>query len=41
MGDDMDKVKEVDALITPELSIDDKFIIVRKGKKKYTLVNLI
>jgi tyrosyl-tRNA synthetase len=36
-----DKVKEVDALITPELSIDDKFIIVRKGKKKYTLVNLI
>ena len=36
-----EKVQDLETLITSELSIDDKFIIVRKGKKKYTLVNLI
>ena len=36
-----EKVQDLETLITSELSIDDKFIIVRKGKKKYTLVNLV
>ncbi|MEG0550058.1 MAG: tyrosine--tRNA ligase [Vagococcus sp.] len=35
-----DKIKDVATDITSDLSIDDKFIIVRKGKKKYTLVKL-
>ncbi len=35
-----DKVKDVTTDITSDLSIDDKFIIVRKGKKKYTLIKL-
>ena len=35
-----ERIKDVTVDITSELSIDDKFIIVRKGKKKYTLVKL-
>ena len=36
-----ERVTDVATDITAELAIDGKFIIVRKGKKKYTLVNLI
>lgn len=36
-----EKIKEVTTLITKETSFDGKFIIVRKGKKRYTLVKLI
>ena len=36
-----EKIKDVTVNITADLSIEDKFIIVRKGKKKYTLINLV
>ncbi|MFW7433155.1 tyrosine--tRNA ligase [Vagococcus carniphilus] len=35
-----DKITDTSVDITSDLSIDDKFIIVRKGKKKYTLIKL-
>lgn len=36
-----EKVTDVDALITPENSFEGRFILVRKGKKKYFLVKLV
>lgn len=35
-----DKIQELDYLITANNSFDDRFILVRKGKKKYTLIHL-
>ncbi|MBM7709000.1 tyrosine--tRNA ligase [Enterococcus lemanii] len=36
-----ERVADLEAEITLENSFDEKFIIVRKGKKKYTLVHLV
>ncbi|MEI5995216.1 tyrosine--tRNA ligase [Candidatus Enterococcus mansonii] len=36
-----DRIKEVDFVVTAENTFDGKFIIVRKGKKQYTLVRLL
>ena len=35
-----DRITDLDALITKDNSIDNKYIIVRRGKKKYYLVNI-
>ena len=35
-----DKITSTETMITPSLAIDERFIIVRKGKKNYTLVTL-
>ena len=35
-----DKITSTETNITPSLAIDERFIIVRKGKKNYTLVTL-
>ena len=35
------QVKDVDYMISKEDSFEDRFIIIRKGKKKYFLVNLV
>lgn len=35
-----DKIKELDYMVTAENSFDNRFILVRKGKKKYTLIHL-
>ncbi|MDN6294409.1 MAG: tyrosine--tRNA ligase [Alkalibacterium sp.] len=35
------QVKDVDYLISKEDSFEERFIIIRKGKKKYFLVNLV
>ena len=34
-----DRITDLDAIITKDNSIDNKYIIVRRGKKKYYLVN--
>ena len=36
-----DRITDLDAIITKDNSIDNKYIIVRRGKKKYYLVNII
>lgn len=36
-----EKEKDVEAVITPENSFEGRFILVRKGKKKYFLVKLV
>ncbi|HCM90092.1 MULTISPECIES: tyrosine--tRNA ligase [Vagococcus] len=36
-----EKIKDITTEISANLSIEEKFIIVRKGKKNYTLINLI
>ena len=35
-----DRITDLDAIITKDNSIDNKYIIVRRGKKKYYLVNI-
>lgn len=35
-----DRITDLDAVITKDNSIDNKYIIVRRGKKKYYLVNI-
>ena len=35
-----DRITDIDAIITKDNSIDNKYIIVRRGKKKYYLVNI-
>lgn len=35
-----DRVQDVDFVVDPAAAFDGKFVIVRKGKKKYTLVNV-
>lgn len=35
-----DRITDLDALITKDNSIDNKYVIVRRGKKKYYLVNI-
>lgn len=35
------QVKDVDYVVSEKDSFDDRFIIVRKGKKKYFLINLV
>ena len=35
-----DRITDLDVLITKDNSIDNKYIIVRRGKKKYYLVNI-
>ena len=36
-----EKVTDVEAIVTPENSFDERFILIRKGKKKYFLVTLV
>ncbi|MGX6961303.1 tyrosine--tRNA ligase [Vagococcus xieshaowenii] len=36
-----EKVRDVEFIISKENSFEEKFIIVRKGKKKYTLIKLV
>lgn len=36
-----EKVTSVDAIVTPENSFDERFILIRQGKKKYFLVKLV
>lgn len=36
-----EKVTSVDAIVTPENSFDERFILIRRGKKKYFLVKLV
>lgn len=36
-----EKVTDVEAIVTPENSFDERFILIRKGKKKYFLVKLV
>lgn len=36
-----DRIQDLDFEITEDISFDGRFIIVRKGKKKYTLINLV
>lgn len=36
-----EKIKDITTEISADLSIEEKFIIVRKGKKNYTLINLV
>lgn len=36
-----EKVTDVDAIVTPENSFDGRFILIRRGKKKYFLVKLV
>ena len=33
-----DKMTDLDLIITKELAIDDKYLVVRRGKKKYFIV---
>ena len=35
-----DRVQDVDVVVDPAAAFDGKFVIVRKGKKKYTLVHV-
>lgn len=36
-----EKVTDVEAIVTPENSFDERFILIRKGKKKYFLIKLV
>lgn len=36
-----EKVTNVDAIVTPQNSFDERFILIRRGKKKYFLVKLV
>jgi tyrosyl-tRNA synthetase len=36
-----DKVTDVEAIVKPENSFDERFILIRKGKKKYFLIKLV
>lgn len=36
-----DKIQDLDYVVTKENSFDGRFILVRKGKKKYTLIHLL
>ncbi|AEB28872.1 tyrosine--tRNA ligase [Carnobacterium sp. 17-4] len=36
-----EKITDVEAIVTPENSFDERFILIRKGKKKYFLIKLV
>ena len=36
-----EKITDVEAIVTPENSFDERFILIRKGKKKYFLIRLV
>lgn len=36
-----EKITSVDTIVTPENSFDERFILIRRGKKKYFLVKLV
>ncbi|SEL15158.1 tyrosyl-tRNA synthetase [Carnobacterium iners] len=36
-----EKILSVDTIVTPENSFDERFILIRRGKKKYFLVKLV
>ncbi|MCA9764971.1 MAG: tyrosine--tRNA ligase [Carnobacterium sp.] len=36
-----EKILSVDTLVTPENSFDERFILIRRGKKKYFLIKLV
>ncbi len=36
-----EKITDVDTIVTPENSFDERFILIRRGKKKYFLVKLV
>lgn len=36
-----EKVESVDAVASPSNSFDERFILIRKGKKNYSLVKLV
>ncbi|MBT2732304.1 MULTISPECIES: tyrosine--tRNA ligase [Carnobacterium] len=36
-----EKVTDVEAIVKPENSFDERFILIRKGKKKYFLIKLV
>ena len=36
-----EKITDVETIVTPENSFDERFILIRKGKKKYFLVKLV
>lgn len=36
-----EKVTNVEAIVTPKNSFDERFILIRKGKKKYFLIKLV
>ena len=36
-----EKITDVETIVTPENSFDERFILIRKGKKKYFLIKLV
>lgn len=36
-----EKITDVESIVTPENSFDERFILIRKGKKKYFLIKLV
>lgn len=36
-----EKITDIETIVTPENSFDERFILIRKGKKKYFLIKLV